>query len=168
MEPTPHPRVRPIPSSYGVGGETGYTAQEDLKSINSYNRRGKDNKNLFFFFFSSCIPRPALVFNFFFFCSFLLGTPHRGRKWERVSIMGGEFAAVLFGLVWAKNLVRRVIPCPSFHSTVFPLCWRTIPWMRIPFSYFISPLVTGKNKIWLYVLSVSLTFAFCCFCYYNH
>ena len=22
---------------YGVGGETGYTAQEDLKSINSYN-----------------------------------------------------------------------------------------------------------------------------------
>ena len=30
-------RVRQIPSSYGVGGETGYTAQEDLKSINSYN-----------------------------------------------------------------------------------------------------------------------------------
>ena len=29
--------VRQIPSSCGVGGETGYTAQEDLKSINSYN-----------------------------------------------------------------------------------------------------------------------------------
>ena len=70
MEPTPHPRVRPIPSSYGVGGETGYTAQEDLKSINSYNRRGKDDKNLFFFFFCSCIPRPSLVFNFFFFFLF--------------------------------------------------------------------------------------------------
>ena len=28
-------KVRQIPSSYGVGGETGYTAQEDLKSINS-------------------------------------------------------------------------------------------------------------------------------------
>ena len=68
MEPTPHPRVRPIPSSYGVGGETGNTAQEDLKSINSYNRRGKDDKNLFFFFFFwSCIPRPSVVFNFFFF-----------------------------------------------------------------------------------------------------
>ena len=30
-------RVRQIPSPYGVGGETGYTAQEDLKSINCYN-----------------------------------------------------------------------------------------------------------------------------------
>ena len=30
-------RVRQIPSLYGVGGETGYTAQEDLKSINCYN-----------------------------------------------------------------------------------------------------------------------------------
>ena len=29
--------VRQIPSLYGVGGETGYTAQEDLKSINSCN-----------------------------------------------------------------------------------------------------------------------------------
>ena len=26
-----------MPSLYGVGGETGYTAQEDLESINSYN-----------------------------------------------------------------------------------------------------------------------------------
>ena len=26
-----------MPSPYGVGGETGYTAQEDLKSINSDN-----------------------------------------------------------------------------------------------------------------------------------
>ena len=30
-------KSRQKPSSYGVGGETGYTAQEDLKSINSYN-----------------------------------------------------------------------------------------------------------------------------------
>jgi len=30
-------RVRQISSLYGVGGETGYTAQEDLKSINGYN-----------------------------------------------------------------------------------------------------------------------------------
>ena len=30
-------RVRQISSPYGVGGETGYTAQEDLKSINSYD-----------------------------------------------------------------------------------------------------------------------------------
>ena len=29
--------VRKISSPYGVGGETGYTAQEDLKSINSDN-----------------------------------------------------------------------------------------------------------------------------------
>ena len=29
--------VRQIPSPYGVGEETSYTAQEDLKSINSYN-----------------------------------------------------------------------------------------------------------------------------------
>ena len=30
-------RVRQMSSPYGVGGETGYTAQEDLKSINNYN-----------------------------------------------------------------------------------------------------------------------------------
>ena len=30
-------RVRQRPSPYGVGGETGYIAQEDLKSVNSYN-----------------------------------------------------------------------------------------------------------------------------------
>lgn len=30
-------RVRKILSPYGVGGETVYTAQEDQKSINSYN-----------------------------------------------------------------------------------------------------------------------------------
>ena len=30
-------RVRKILSPYGVGGETVYTAEEDLKSINSYN-----------------------------------------------------------------------------------------------------------------------------------
>ena len=29
-------RVSQIPSPYGVGGETGYSAQEDLKSTNSY------------------------------------------------------------------------------------------------------------------------------------
>ena len=28
--------VRKISSPYGVGGETGYTAQEDLKSVSSY------------------------------------------------------------------------------------------------------------------------------------
>ena len=30
-------RVRQIPSPSGVGGETGYIGQEDLKFINSYN-----------------------------------------------------------------------------------------------------------------------------------
>ena len=30
-------RVRQISSRYVVGGETGYTAQEDLKSVNSYD-----------------------------------------------------------------------------------------------------------------------------------
>ena len=33
----------------GVGGETGYTAQEDLKFLNSYNMgEGKEDKGLFF------------------------------------------------------------------------------------------------------------------------
>ena len=30
-------RVRQIPSPYGVGVESGYIAQEDLKFINNYN-----------------------------------------------------------------------------------------------------------------------------------
>ena len=43
----------------GVGGETGYTAQEDLKSINSYNMG--EERMIRVWFFCSCIPRPALV-----------------------------------------------------------------------------------------------------------
>ena len=42
-----------------VGGETGYTAQEDLKSINSYNMG--EGRMIRVLFFCSCIPRPALV-----------------------------------------------------------------------------------------------------------
>ena len=30
-------RERQISSPYGVGGATGYTAQDDLNSVNSYN-----------------------------------------------------------------------------------------------------------------------------------
>ena len=30
-------RVRQLPSPYGVAVERGYTAQEDLESVNSYN-----------------------------------------------------------------------------------------------------------------------------------
>ena len=52
-------RVRQIPSPYGVGGETGYTAQEDLKSINSYNMG--EERMIRVWFFCSCIPRPSLV-----------------------------------------------------------------------------------------------------------
>ena len=51
--------VRKILSPYGVGGETVYTAQEDQKSINSYNMG--ERKMLRVLFFGSCIPRPSLV-----------------------------------------------------------------------------------------------------------
>ena len=52
-------RVRQIPSLYGVRGETGYTAQEDLKSINSYNTG--EGRTIRVWFFLSCLPRPSLV-----------------------------------------------------------------------------------------------------------
>ena len=52
-------RVRKTISPYGVGGETVYTAEEDLKSINSYNMG--ERKMLRVLFFGSCIPRPSLV-----------------------------------------------------------------------------------------------------------
>ena len=52
-------RVRQISSPYGVGGETGYTAQEDLKSVNSYNMG--EGRTIRVWFFHSCIPRPSLV-----------------------------------------------------------------------------------------------------------
>ena len=52
-------RVRQIPSPYGVGGETGYTAQENLKSVNSDNMG--DGRMIRLWFFHSCIPRPSLV-----------------------------------------------------------------------------------------------------------
>ena len=44
---------------HGVGGETGYTAQKDLKSINNYNMGEGKMKRVCFF--HSCIPRPPLV-----------------------------------------------------------------------------------------------------------
>ena len=52
-------RVRQIPSPYEVGGETHYTAQEDLKSINSYNTG--EGRMIRVWFFCSYIPRPSLV-----------------------------------------------------------------------------------------------------------
>ena len=53
----------------GIGGETGYTAQEDLKSINSY-KMGEE-RMIRVWFFCSCIPRPSLVL------SALLSLGHR-------------------------------------------------------------------------------------------
>ena len=50
---------RQIHSPYRVGGETGYNAKEDLKSVNSYNT-GK-GRLISVWFFCSCIPRPSLV-----------------------------------------------------------------------------------------------------------
>ena len=52
-------RVRQTSSLYGVAGETGYTAQEDLKSINGYNTG--EGRTIRVWFFCSCIPRPSLV-----------------------------------------------------------------------------------------------------------
>ena len=57
-------RVRQIPSPYGVGGETGYTAQEDLKSVNSYNTG--ERRTIRVWFFPSCLPRPSLVLSVLF------------------------------------------------------------------------------------------------------
>jgi len=62
-------RVRQIPSPYGVGGETGYTAQENLKSVNSDNMG--EGRMIRLWFFHSCIPRPSLVL------SALLSLGHR-------------------------------------------------------------------------------------------
>ena len=43
----------------GIGGETGYTAQEDLQSFNSY--RMGEGRMIRVWIFHSCIPRPSLV-----------------------------------------------------------------------------------------------------------
>ena len=51
--------VRQISSPYGVGGETGYSAQENPKSVNSYNVG--EGRTIRVWFFRSCIPRPSLV-----------------------------------------------------------------------------------------------------------
>ena len=63
-------RVRKIHSPYGVGGETVYAAQEDLKSINSYNMgEGKMLRGLVF---------PFLHYKTLlgFIYSFVPGSPH--------------------------------------------------------------------------------------------
>ena len=52
-------QVRQISYPYGIGGETGYTAQKDLKSVNSYNMG--EGRTIRIWFFHSCIPRPSLV-----------------------------------------------------------------------------------------------------------
>ena len=57
-------------SPYAVGGETGYTAHEDLKCINGYNvGEGKEDNGLVFLFLHS---KKTLVG---FICSFILGSP---------------------------------------------------------------------------------------------
>ena len=52
-------QVWQIPSPYGVGGETCYTAQEDLKFINRYNVG--EGRTVRVWFFSSYIPGPSLI-----------------------------------------------------------------------------------------------------------
>ena len=52
-------RVRQMSSPYGVGGKMGYTAQEDLKSIDSYNMG--ERRAIRVQFFCSCISRTSLV-----------------------------------------------------------------------------------------------------------
>ena len=47
------------PSPYGVGGETCYTAQEDLKFLNPYNVG--EGRTVRVWFFSSYIPGSSLV-----------------------------------------------------------------------------------------------------------
>lgn len=57
----------------GVEGDTGYTAQEDLKFLNGYNMgEGKTKKGLFLFPF---LHSKILLVFFFSPCFFLLGTP---------------------------------------------------------------------------------------------
>ena len=51
--------MRQIPASRGVGGEAGHTAQEELKSINSYSM--EEERMIRVLFFRSCIPRPSLA-----------------------------------------------------------------------------------------------------------
>lgn len=51
--------MRQIPSPYGVGGETSYTAQEDPKSINSYKKG--EGRTTRVWVFHSCIARLSLV-----------------------------------------------------------------------------------------------------------
>ena len=63
-------RVRQITSPYGVGGETGDTVQEDLKSVSSYTTG--EGRTLRVWFFRSCIPRPSLVLS----ALSILGSPH--------------------------------------------------------------------------------------------
>ena len=52
-------RVRQLPSPYGVAVERGYTAQEDLESVNSYNM--EEGRMIRVWFFHSYIPRPSWV-----------------------------------------------------------------------------------------------------------
>ena len=94
MGPIPHSRVRPIPSPYGIGRETGYTAQEDLKSIDSYNRRGKDDKDLFFCVFLHSKALLGLFIYLFIYLFSVLSSlgHHTGEGNERVGLTGGEFA----------------------------------------------------------------------------
>ena len=55
-------RVRKTLSPYGVGEETIYTAQEDLKSINSYNMGEGKMIRVWFSFLYSVPPRFSLLF----------------------------------------------------------------------------------------------------------
>ena len=88
-------RVKQRPSPYGLGGETGYTAQEDLKSVSrdtmgEGGRSGSGSR--------SCIPFPLG-----FLCTFVFGSPPSS-------------LSLFLGLI----LWPLLIPCSRLTIYLFP------------------------------------------------
>ena len=69
-------RVRQILSPCALGGGTGYTAQEDQKSVSHYNVGEGRTIKVFFFSFPAFQDPPWFCFVLFFSYTFVLGTPH--------------------------------------------------------------------------------------------
>ena len=102
-------RVRQISSLYGVGGATGYTAQDDLNSVKLQHGGGKDDKGLVF---------PFLDFQILlgFICSFVLGSPHSpAPQFKSIhSLALGLYGPLLISIhdYWKNHKFKYMDLCP--------------------------------------------------------
>ena len=88
------------------------------------------------------------------------------RPWESPGKNTGVGCHCLLQCMKVKSESEVAQSCPTLRNPMD--C--SLPGSSAHGIFLVCLMVTGNSKTWLYFVSVAftLTFAFCCFCYYNH